>query len=251
MSTRKTKAMAVHISSGVFKTLEDATKEANSIKIWLQRLCERYSYSCRAIIGISQNDPKTGCIAPKLTGKRGRPQYIFIRTTKIMKPTKTEAHIHIVLYANPADMICSLLSKHLNNKYKKKIVWTYDCAKYINNATNYVLKQSIKLRKVDFDKNGILNNDKIGFYKAIQIANDKLGTSRIKFTLPSITEQSKRPVVSRVEEVLNKHQKLQCNNPYINYDLNNIHYNLKDIDLYIKVLTIYSLYFIKERYIPP
>ena len=60
MSKRKTKAIAFNISAGTFGSFEEAVKEANSIKIWLARLCERHGYSCKALLGVSKNNPHVG-----------------------------------------------------------------------------------------------------------------------------------------------------------------------------------------------
>ena len=123
MSKRKTKFISINISAGVFPTFDDALKEADAIKQWIIRLCEKNGYSCRGIIGTSENNPSTGSITTKKTGKRGRPPKAFVRTTTVMTPTKVDSHIHIVIFANPADMITSELRKHLNKKYKKKVVF--------------------------------------------------------------------------------------------------------------------------------
>ena len=59
MSKRKTKFISINISAGVFPTYEESQKEADAIKQWIIRLCEKNGYSCRAIIGISKNNPNT------------------------------------------------------------------------------------------------------------------------------------------------------------------------------------------------
>ena len=42
MSKRKTKFISINISAGVFPTYEEAQKEADAIKQWIIRLCEKY-----------------------------------------------------------------------------------------------------------------------------------------------------------------------------------------------------------------
>lgn len=74
MSARVTKKMSVNISAGTFKTFEEAVKEANAIKGWLNRLCKRKGYSCRVMIGVSENNPHTGKVTGAQTGKPGRPK---------------------------------------------------------------------------------------------------------------------------------------------------------------------------------
>ena len=74
MSERKTKFITINISAGIFPSYEEAQKEADAIKQWIIRLCKKEGYSCKAIIGISKNNPHTGSITTEKTGKRGRPQ---------------------------------------------------------------------------------------------------------------------------------------------------------------------------------
>lgn len=105
MSARVTKKMSVNISAGTFKTFEEAVKEANAIKGWLNRLCKRKGYSCRVMIGVSENNPHTGKVTGARTGKPGRPKNIFVRGNGVMRPTTTDPHIHIVLIANPAETV--------------------------------------------------------------------------------------------------------------------------------------------------
>ena len=47
MSARKTKVIKVNISAGTYTSYEEAVKEANAIKRWLIRLCEKKGYSCK------------------------------------------------------------------------------------------------------------------------------------------------------------------------------------------------------------
>ena len=155
MSKRKSKVLSFNISAGAFINFEEAVREANAIKIYITRLCIKKGYSCKAIIGVSKHNPKVGAITAVKKGGKGRPKIIFQRTSNILIPVTTDPHIHIVLYANPADMIACELRKHLNTKYKSKVCWHNDCSEYVDEAVSYVLKQSLKLRKVDIDKTGI------------------------------------------------------------------------------------------------
>ena len=173
MSKRKTKVMSVNISAGTFATFEEAVKEANAIKIWIVRLCQKRGYSCKARIGISKNNAHTGTVTTTKGGK-GRPKKTFKRNTGVMLPTEVEAHIHIVLYGNPADMIVKELREHLNKKYKRSVVWAKDCSSYVSNAVNYLIKQSIKVRSLDCDRQDILSADEWGFCRAVRTAEDEI-----------------------------------------------------------------------------
>lgn len=257
MSKRKTKVIAFNISAGTFKSFEETVKEANAIKIWLTRLCNKKGYSCKAIIGISKHNPKTGSITTQKTGGKGRPITIFERKSKLMIPTTTEPHIHIVLYANPADMITSLLAKHLNNKYKHKVCWFNDCSEYIYEAVDYVIRQSLKLRKVEIDNDNILAKDELGFYSAINQANIHAKCERIAFTYNEPPKEPETPYTTETLEAIKKQKTLQYNS-YINiytsklfilyiyvYILNKRRYKL-GINIIYKV----SIH-IRLRYIPP
>ena len=74
-----------------------------------------------------------------------------------MSPTLVDAHLHIIIFANPAETIATDLRDHLNNKYKGKVAWNKDCSSYVNIAVNYLIKQSLKIRTVDYDRNDILS----------------------------------------------------------------------------------------------
>lgn len=262
MSKRKTKVIAFNVSSGTFKTVDEATKEANAIKIWLQRLCEKKGYSCKVIIGVSKHNPRVGEIKAIKSGKRGRPTYEFERTSNLMKPAETKPHLHLVIYANPCDMICSLLAKHLNNKYKQKVVWFNDCFKYVNEAVEYVLKQSLKLRKVEVDNSNILSDDELGFYAAVDRVNNIQENQRIAFTYTKPVEVLPKLDIKTFIKDLRERKTLHCNtliNIYSRYYIDRV-YNLYVYQLFFNralyknihtfIHTLYT-YLIQRRMIPP
>lgn len=153
MSARKTKEMFISTRAGTYATFDEAVKAANAIKVWLTRLCERKGYSCKATIGISENNPHTGKVTRVKTGKRGRPKNTFVRDSGIMRPTMTDPHIHIVLVANPAETVAQALVKHLNAKYGKRVTWAKECRtkEHLENAINYLKKQSLKIRYAEIN----------------------------------------------------------------------------------------------------
>ena len=212
---RKTKTMMITVSSGIFANTKEAVKEANALKIWLQRLCQRKGYSCKAVVGVSQYNPKAGTMTVLRTGKRGRPRKRFARTNYYLPNHKTEPHIHIVLYGNPADMLCSLMADRLNNKYKAKAVWFNDCREYQEEALTYVLRQSQTIRTVEIDEKGILSTDKHGFYTAVSIANATIQAQGIKFTHQETPTQPKKQGSKRHSRTQQRSKRLQCNMNYI------------------------------------
>ena len=207
MSKRKTKVMSVNISAGTFATFEEAVKEANAIKIWIVRLCQKRGYSCKAKIGISKNNAHTGTVTTTKGGK-GRPKKTFKRNTGVMLPTEVEAHIHIVLYGNPADMIVKELREHLNKKYKRNVVWAKDCSSYVSNAVNYLIKQSIKVRSLDCDRQDILSADEWGFCRAVQTAEDEIYSGNA-FTNSLSQESAENLENTSVSAVKNDTEELQ------------------------------------------
>ena len=214
---RTTKIMMITVSSGIFANTQEAIKEANAIKIWLQRLCARKGYSCKAVIGVSEYNPKAGTMTVLRTGKRGRPRKRFTRTNYYLPNHKTAPHIHIVLYGNPADMLCSLMADRLNNKYKTKAVWYNDCREYMEEALNYVLRQSQTIRTVEIDEKGILSTDKHGFYTAVEKANSTIQAQGIKFTHQEAPTQPKKQGRKRHSRTKQRRTRLQCNMNYIVY----------------------------------
>ena len=214
---RKTKVMMITVSSGIFANTQEAIKEANALKIWLQRLCHRKGYSCKAVIGVSEYNPKAGTMTTVRTGKRGRPRKRFARTNYYLPNHKTAPHIHIVLYGNPADMLCSLLADRLNNKYKTKAVWFNDCREYQEEALTYVLRQSQTIRTVEIDEKGILSTDKHGFYTALSNANSTIQAQGIKFTHQEAPTQPKKQGSKRHSRTQQRSKRLQCNMTYIIY----------------------------------
>lgn len=214
---RKTKVMMITVSSGIFSTTQEAVKEANALKIWLQRLCQKKGYSCKAVIGVSQYNPKAGTMTVLRTGKRGRPRKRFTRTNYYLPNHKTAPHIHIVLYGNPADMLCSLMADRLNNKYKTKAVWYNDCREYMEEALTYILKQSQTIRTVEIDEKAILATDKHGFYTAVSKATATIQAQGIKFTHQETPTQPKKQGSKRHSRTQQIIKRLQCNMSYIVY----------------------------------
>lgn len=258
MSMRKTNVFSFNVSAGIFKNFNDAVKEANAIKIWLNRLCKKKGYSCKAIIGISMHNPQTGYVKPHKSGGRGRPKVIFKRSTKMMKPCETEPHLHIILYANPGNMIRNLLAKHLNNKYKKEVAWVKNCSGYISVAVDYVFKQCIKLRKVEIDETGILINDDMGFYKAVEDIDGKYGQAKLSFTYFQPPKSPTNANREALHEDSKDEETLQCNS-FIDKDINLNMYNLytyliktnknRTNIIYIPMFIV-CIYLIR-RFIPP
>lgn len=210
MSKRVSRVMSVNISAGVFPTFEAAVKEADAIKIWLVRLCQKHGYSVKATIGVSMNNPSTGSITTKKKGGRGRPTTVFERNTGVMRPTETEAHIHMVLYANPASTIIDRLAERINKKFHKRVAWVKDCEEYVSAAVNYLFKQSLKIRTVNYDRNDILYNDDFGYGRAVDAAMDEY-RNILAFTKSEAATTPETIDSTTVSEVSAEQKELLCN----------------------------------------
>ena len=149
MRNRVFKTITASVSCGVFKTKEDAIKEANAIKGFLKRLCEKKGYNITAKIGVSVNNAKCGEITTEQTGRRGRPKKVFATNGKANQtPAVTEPHMHIWIEGEGSSSVIKSLSEHLNRKYKKQVVWHKSCDNYVDNAKNYLDKQCIATRQL-------------------------------------------------------------------------------------------------------
>ena len=149
MRNRVFKTITASVSCGVFKTKEDAIKEANAIKGFLKRLCEKKGYNITAKIGVSVNNAKCGEITTEQTGRRGRPKKVFATNGKANQtPAVTEPHMHIWIEGEGSSSVIKSLSEHLNRKYKKQVVWHKSCDNYVDNAKNYLDKQCIATREL-------------------------------------------------------------------------------------------------------
>lgn len=157
MSQRKTGILHLSTSSGLYKTIADATKAANAAAIWLERYCNSNGYSVCAIIGISQHSCRNGIVhAEKSTKGRGRPQKVFSGSEA------TLPHLHIILLANPCETIRKDFLAYLNRKAERSghanrdnvnIKTVYDT----RGILEYVLRQSIAIRTVEINLNHHLN----------------------------------------------------------------------------------------------
>ena len=243
MSARKTKVIKVNIAAGTYTSYEEAVREANALKRWLIRLCEKKGYSCKAVMGISMNNPHTGTIKTKGRKKE------FVVSGGAMIPSLVDAHIHMVIYGNPADMIIKELRTHLNKKHKRNVIWSKECktTEEVENGVNYVIKQSLKIRTIDYDRQDILSADEWGYCEALNDATERV-KGKTAFT-KSISEQPMETLeYTSISELQNTSRELQyksykediTSNTYMS---NHTFYNIYNVlKLYIR-----SIYHRKEH----
>ena len=169
MSARKSKVVKVNISAGTYKDEAEAVREANAIKRWLIRYCEKNGYSVKGKVCVSTNSAHAGSIKVKGRKKEYEPNGKPL-------PTVVDAHIHMVLFANPASTIVNALKKHLNKKHMRMVVWEKHCDSKaeVENAVEYAIRQSKKVRTIDYDRKDILSVDEWGYYEAVERAEAKI-----------------------------------------------------------------------------
>lgn len=169
MSARKSKVVKVNISAGTYKDEAEAVREANAIKRWLIRYCDKNGYSIKGKVWISTNSAYAGRIINKGRKKEYKPNGKPL-------PTVVEAHIHMVLFCNPASTIVDALKSYLNKKHMKAVVWDRHCNSRaeVENAVEYATRQSRKVRTIDYDRKDILSVDEWGYYEAVERAESKI-----------------------------------------------------------------------------
>lgn len=197
MSARKSKVVKVNISAGTFKDEGEAVKEANAIKRWLIRFCDKNGYSCKGKVWVSTNSAYAGSIKIKGRKKEYEPNGKPL-------PTIIDAHIHMVLYANPASTIVNELKKHLNKKHMKAVVWDKHCNSRteVENAVEYAMRQSKKVRTIDYDRKDLLSSDEWGYYEAVENAEAKM-KENLSFTKNSPAQNTENLENTGVSSALN------------------------------------------------
>ena len=169
MSARKSKVVKVNISAGTYKDEAEAVREANAIKRWLIRYCDKNGYSIKGKVWISTNSAYAGRIINKGRKKEYKPNGKPL-------PTVVEAHIHMVLFCNPASTIVDALKSYLNKKHMKAVVWDKHCNSRaeVENAVEYAMRQSRKVRTIDYDRKDVLSVDEWGYYEAVEKAEARI-----------------------------------------------------------------------------
>ena len=85
----------------------------------------------------------------------------------------------MVLFCNPASTIVADLKDYLNKKHMKAVVWDKHCNSRaeVENAVEYAMRQSRKVRTIDYDRKDVLSVDEWGYYEAVERAEAKIKDS--------------------------------------------------------------------------
>ena len=105
----------------------------------------------------------------------------------------------------------SLMSK----KYGKNVCWVKDCTDYTSNAVHYAIKQSLKVRTVDYDRQDILAADEWGFCEAVDEALDEYRNAAVSFTESEVPSESEILENTALSDTLQEEKGLICNKKYI------------------------------------
>ncbi len=216
MSARKSKVVKVNVSAGTYKDEAEAVREANAIKRWLIRLCDKNGYSCKGKIWISTNSAYAGRIIIKGKKKEYKPNGKPL-------PTVVEAHIHMVLFCSPASTIIKALKEYLNKKHMKAVVWDKHCQTRaeVENAVEYAMRQSKKVRTIDYDRQDILSADEWGYYEAVEKAEAKI-KENLLFTKNMAVQTAENLENKSVSSISESPETLTYKTIIYNYLLNNI-----------------------------
>ncbi len=149
-----------------YKTIKDAEKEAEAVQAFTKRIAKRNNWACKAMIVVSEHSLKNCAPVIEKNSNKGRPKRIFLPKNKIIGIKKKQPHLHILVYANPAETITSQIVRNINERHRRKYTYckkrTISRKKPVTDDSNYyigyVMHQMTSYRSVDVDNNEILSN---------------------------------------------------------------------------------------------
>jgi hypothetical protein len=162
MTERRAKLLRIEHQQK-FQSIETAEKEANAIASYAKRIAEKNGWSCKAIIGGSQNNPRNSKPALVRNGKRGRPTKTFVAKSEKSNLKTKKPHLHIILYGNPGQTIANHIVRNINKRYRKRNPFVFK--KVVSRSWGidegyipYVINQSLSIRQVKYDPTGLLTD---------------------------------------------------------------------------------------------
>lgn len=174
-----------------FKTMKEATREADTLRMNIIRYCKRVKIPCTAMIGISEINIRNAEVVLVKNGKCRPARKIVSKVKRAAKPEKIQPHLHIILLC-PSGY--TKLSKYLITRIQERFKsstpdWHIyaddieqrgynDSADYytINDPLyyiKYVVRQSSSIRYVE-DYTGQIDFDFKGQTKlALKVVNER------------------------------------------------------------------------------
>lgn len=219
MRQTNTKLIGIDVSSKVFSTFDEALKEANALKIFIDRMIDEENkkgnpYSAYVLIGVSENNSHLGKMALLKNKMRGRPKKVFISASNIKN--KTNAHLHIIVYGNPADMIANRITERFKKKYNKHICYKKYVDSYGRTAIEYIFKQSKAIRTVKKNRYNVLDSS---YFQGLVDQSNSL--ERIIFTKTDYQDIAESIDTTNDLTILDIIKKVVCNKPHT-FSIHNI-----------------------------
>lgn len=232
MRQTNTKLIGIDISSKVFSSYDEALKEANALKIYITRMIDKENekgnpYSAFVLIGVSENNSHLGKMALLKNKMRGRPKKVFISTA--LDKGKTNPHLHIMVYANPADMIANKITEHLKKKYKQHICYKKYCDSYGRTAIAYIFQQSKAVRTIKRNRHNVLNSS---YFQ--DLVNQSNSLERIIFTKTNYEDIAECIDTTNDLKISDNIKKVVCNKPHTVNEHNTVKRLLNIILIHLK-----------------
>lgn len=142
-----------------YKTIRDAEKEAEAVRAFTVRTAKKNNWACKAIIVVSEHSLKNHIPTTDVNGKKGRPNRKFLpKYEGYMR--KVQPHLHILIYANPAETLTSEVVRNINKRHRKRYTYcrkrTISRKKPVHGDQNYyigyVMHQMTSYRAVDVNE---------------------------------------------------------------------------------------------------
>ena len=134
-----------------FDSMEDAIKEANRLKMIMDRFAKRTELPFSCLFAVSQLSLRFGEYVMFHNGKKGRPKRKAVSKRVLFAPPETvQPHLHIIIaYTKQEKIISNKLVESITRKYGEGTSRAYD----ITNTNplyyfQYVVRQSGTLRYV-------------------------------------------------------------------------------------------------------
>lgn len=150
-----------------FNNLKDATREADTLRMNIDRYRKRTKIPCAAMIGISETNLRTGEVVLVKKGRKRPARKIVSKTKRVGIPEKIKPHLHVILlcpkgYTNLAKYLITRIQSRFNNANPDWHIYTDDNNERGENDTalyynindplyyiKYVIRQASSIRYVD------------------------------------------------------------------------------------------------------
>lgn len=150
-----------------FKTIKEATRETDTIRMNIIRYCRRTKIPCSAMIGISETDIRMAEVVLVKKGKKRPSRKIVSKAKRAAIPKKVHPHLHVILlcpkgYTNLAKYLITRIQLRFNDSRPDWHIYADDneqrgsnkIAEYYNIKNplyyiKYVIRQSSSIRYVD------------------------------------------------------------------------------------------------------